>query len=87
MIPNELGEREVFAMELRDLLPIIDTEITVVVDGNNKEFSSKTEITEELKKHEAKSINVKNNRLIITLGEIKKVPTLEELGYSFDVGV
>ncbi len=37
--------------------------------------------------YDVKTIAATKDGLVIKLGELRKIPTLDELGYSFEVGV
>lgn len=74
-------------MRLRELLTIIDSELTLKVDGESKVFKSKVEVTEELKNYEVCTIESSSYGLVVTLGELRKIASLEELDYSFESGM
>ena len=74
-------------MRLRELLTVVEANITLEVSGSKEEFTTKKDIPEIRMNSEVKGLKVTDNGLMINLAEPKKVPTLEELGYSFEVGV
>lgn len=74
-------------MKLRELLPVIQSGITLEIAGKRKAFVSKSKIPEDYVNHIVTKITPEGNRILIALGKPKRVKTLEELGYSFEVGV
>ncbi|MCL6604713.1 MAG: hypothetical protein K6T94_17775 [Paenibacillus sp.] len=74
-------------MRLRELLTVVDANITLEVSGAKEEFITKKDIPEIRMNSEVKGLKATDNGLMINLAEPKKVPTLEELGYSFEIGV
>jgi len=73
-------------MKLRELLSIVDSRITLETSGEKEKYETKLDIPDARMNFEVKTIEACNNSLVIKLDKPKKVPTLEELGYSFEVG-
>lgn len=74
-------------MILRELLAVVNSHITLVISGMKEEYKIKSDIPDARLNFEVKTIEAIESRLIIKLDEPRKVPTLEELGYSFETGV
>ena len=74
-------------MRLRELLTVINSHITLELFETKEKYEIKADIPEEHMNCEVKVVEAKDNSFGIKLGEPKKVLTLEELGYSFEVGV
>jgi len=55
--------------------------------NNNKTYNKTNLIPEEFLNKEIKNIKIDNNKIIIILGEETKGKNLEDLGYSFEVGI
>lgn len=74
-------------MKLKELLMFIESKVTLELSENEVKYERKADIPDTLKNHEVKRIEAKINSIFIKLDEPKKVPTLEELGYSFESGM
>ncbi|KGE18329.1 hypothetical protein [Paenibacillus wynnii] len=74
-------------MRLRELLTVVEANITLEISGLSEEYVTKKDIPEFRMNSEVNGLKAIENGLMIKLAEPKKVPTLEELGYSFEVGV
>ena len=74
-------------MKLRELLAVVDSHLTLKVSETIEKFETKEDVPDGYKNGEVKMVEARDNGLVIKLDEAKKVPTLEELGYSFEVGV
>lgn len=74
-------------MRLRELLTVVEANITLEISGSKEEFITKKDIPEIRMNSEVKGLKAIGTGLMIYLAEPKRVPTLEELGYSFEVGV
>ena len=74
-------------MMLNDLLANIDSRVTLVISGAEEDYKTKSDIPAALMNFEIETIKAGNNSLIVKLAKPEKVPSLEELGYSFEVGV
>lgn len=74
-------------MKLKELLIFVESKVTLEIFENEMKYEMKTDIPETLKNHEVKRVEAKINSIFIKLDEPKKVPTLEELGYSFEAGI
>lgn len=74
-------------MKLKELLIFIESKVTLELCENEMKFERKTDIPETFKNHEVRRIEAKTNNILIKLDVPKKVPTLEELGYSFETGM
>ena len=74
-------------MILRELLPVIQSGITLKTADVRKSFGATSDIPEEWKRYIVTSVTSDENGIIVNLSEPQKVKSLEELGYSFEVGV
>ena len=74
-------------MVLHELLHIIHFPIIIKTSGAEENYKSKTDIPEEYSNFRVVALKATNNNLVIILDNSEKIPTLEELGYSFEVGV
>lgn len=74
-------------MKLRELLVLVDSRVTLELFEEEMKYEKKTDIPDTLKNHEVRRIEAKINSIFIRLDEPKKIPTLEELGYSFEAGM
>lgn len=74
-------------MKLKELISVLNSQITIELSGMKKEYKSKDSIPEEFEHCEVNSIEVCNNNHLIKIEIQRRVPTLEELGYSFEFGV
>ncbi|AHV98598.1 hypothetical protein [Paenibacillus sabinae] len=74
-------------MRLRDLLTVVENTVTLEISGQQETYSTKASIPHTRMNSEVKRLATIDSGLIIQLGEPRKVPTLEELGYSFEVGM
>ncbi|WP_410514275.1 hypothetical protein PaeBR_07695 [Paenibacillus sp. BR2-3] len=74
-------------MRLRELLTVVEANITLEISGSIEEYFTKKSIPEIRMNSEVKGIKAIENGLIVNLSEPRKILTLEELGYSFEVGV
>ena len=74
-------------MKLKELLEIVDSELTIEISGVKEKHDSKFDIKKEQMDYIVKSIKTDNNGILIVLEEFKKVETLEELNYSFEAGM
>lgn len=74
-------------MKLRELLKVIDSDVTFEIVGAKGKYDSKSDFTVEQMNYTVKSIKNNNDSILINLEEPKKVETLEELGYSFETGM
>ena len=68
-------------------LKLIDSDITFGIVGVDGKHNSKSVFTQEQMNYIVKSIKDNNDSILIALEESEKVETLEELGYSFEVGM
>lgn len=74
-------------MRLSELLVVVDSKVMLELSETVEKYETKADIPDALMKHEVKKVESKLNGLVIKLAEPKKVPTLEELGYSFEAGM
>ena len=74
-------------MKLRELLPVIESSITIEIADVKEKYDSKSDLSQERMNYIVKTIKVDNGNLLIALDEPKKVASLEELGYSFETGM
>ncbi len=74
-------------MRLRELLPVIESSITLEIADVKEKYDSKSALPQECMNYIVKTMKADNNNLLITLDEPKKVASLEELGYSFETGM
>ena len=72
-------------MRVRKLIKVIDGAYKIVTE--NGAYDSGAIIPEELMDSTVMSIKMEKNGIVIFLDESKKAKTLEDLGYSFEVGV
>lgn len=73
-------------MTLRDLLAVADTKHLVLVDENKPDLIFQASATGEKLDYQIMSIDVQDNHIVVKIKDTKK-PDLNDLGYSFDVGV
>ncbi len=66
-------------MKLKELLVVVDSKVTLELTGTIEKYETKPAIPDELKNHEVKLVEAKDNGVVIKLGEPPKVPTLEEM--------
>jgi len=74
-------------MKLKELLKVIDSELTIEIANIKEKYNSKLDIKEEQMNYMVKTIKTDNNSILIILDEFKKVGNLEELNYSFEAGM
>jgi hypothetical protein len=74
-------------MKLRELLTVIDSSITLEIEGIKEKYDSESALLDELMNYTVKSIKTANNSILIVLDESKEIETLEELDYSFEAGM
>jgi hypothetical protein len=74
-------------MKLRDLLLVVETPVTLDLSGVLENYASRCAVPESLLEHEVRTLEAVAGAIVIRLDPPKKVPTLEELGYSFEAGV
>ena len=74
-------------MRLKELLKVIDSELTIEISDVKEKYDSKLDIKEKQIDYIVKVIKADNNSILIVLDESKKVRTLEELNYSFETGM
>lgn len=74
-------------LKLKELLTFVESKVTLELLETEMKYERKTDIPDALKNHEVKRIEAKTNSIFIKLDEPKKVPTLAELGYSFESGM
>lgn len=74
-------------MKLKELLKIIDSDITLEIEGIKEKYDSKSVLLKEQMNYIVKSIKNENNSILIILDEPKKVESLEKLGSSFETGM
>ena len=72
-------------MRVKELIKLIDAPFTIVSANGNHD--SESTIPEELMNSMVNSIKMDKVGIIIILDYSRKPQTLEELGYSFEVGV
>jgi|GEM_PF-5352182 hypothetical protein len=72
-------------MKVRELIKLIETEFSIVYDNQN--YNSKSTIPEKVMNDDVKSIHTENDHIIVKINDSKDVQSLENLGYSFEVGV
>lgn len=77
----------VSVMRLRVLLPVTDSKITLEIAGVKEEYDSRSAVPEDRMYYVVQSIKGENQRILVKLTKPERVPTLEEQGYSFEVGV
>lgn len=73
------------SINLKELLKVFDAPFTI--ESSKETYDSGSIIPEELMDSTVTSIKMKKNGIVIFLDESKKLKTLEDLGYSFEVGV
>ena len=73
------------SIKLNELLKVFDAPFTI--ESSKETYDSGSIIPEELMDSTVTSIKMKKNGIVIFLDESKKLKTLEDLGYSFEVGV
>lgn len=74
-------------MKLNELLTIVDSQVMLEIQDTIEKFETKAEVPDKYKNCEVMRVEAIGNGLRFKLEKAKKVPTLEELGYSFEVGV
>lgn len=74
-------------MRLRELLKLIDSNITLEIENVKEIYDKKSSIPKERMIDIVKSIKVDKNGILIILNESQKVKSLEELGYGFEMGM
>ena len=74
-------------MKLKELLKVIDSELTIEIAGIKEKYDFKLDLKEEQMNYIVRVIKADNNGILIVLDESKKVRTLEELNYSFENGM
>ena len=74
-------------MILKDFFSVLDSNTIIEITNNNKTYNKTNLIPEEFLNKEIKNIKIDNNKIIIILGEETKGKNLEDLGYSFEVGI
>lgn len=65
----------------------VESNVTLELFETEMKYERKTDIPATLNNHEVRSIEAQINSILIRLDEPRKVPTLEELGYSFEAGM
>lgn len=65
----------------------VESKVTLELFDTEMKYERKADIPDTLKNHEVRRIEAKVDSIFIKLDEPKKVPTLEELGYSFETGM
>jgi len=73
-------------MTLRDLLSVADTKQLVLVDEKQPGLSFQVSAAEDKMDYHVVSIYVQDNQLFVIIKD-KKQSDLNDLNYSFDVGV
>lgn len=74
-------------MKLKDLLNAVDSEINIEISGVKEVYKIKSDIPEILLQLDVKRIYAAENVLVVELEKAGGAATLEQLGYSFDIGV
>ena len=74
-------------MKLKELLKVIDSELTIEISDIKENYYSKLDIKEEQMNYIVRVIKAENKGILIVLDESEKVGTLEELNYSFEAGM
>ncbi len=74
-------------MKLRELLPLIESSITIELEGVKEKYDSRSDFPQDRMDHVVRMIEAYNGSLLITLDEPKKAAGLEELGYRFESGM
>ena len=72
-------------MRVKYLIKVIESEFTLVLP--KEEFTSSSAIPDKVMNYDVKSVYTDNDLIIIKIEDSKDVQTLEDLGYSFEVGV
>ena len=72
-------------MRVKELIEVFGGAYTIATE--NSAYNSESAIPGELMDSIVKTIKIDKNRIMIMLEGHNKVQTLEELGYSFEVGV
>lgn len=65
----------------------VESKVTLELFETEMRYERKADIPDTFKNHEVRGIEGKLNSIFIKLDEPNKVPTLEELGYSFEAGM
>lgn len=73
-------------MKLSELLEVIDTHITLEISGLKEKYATKSDISETRMNFEVTKVVVCKGILIVQLVETKNVATIDDPGYSFEVG-
>lgn len=74
-------------MKLCELLEVVDMHITLEISGLKEKYAIKSDISEMRMNFEITKVRVYNGVIIVQLVETKRVATLDDLGYLFEVGV
>jgi hypothetical protein len=72
-------------MRVKNLIKVIESGFTLVLP--KEEFTSSSAIPDKVMNYDVKSVYTDNDLIIIKIEDSKDVQTLEDLGYSFEVGV
>ena len=72
-------------MRVKNLIKVIENEFTLVLP--KEEFTSSSAIPDKVLNDDVKSIHTENDHIIVKINDSKDVQSLENLGYSFEVGV
>lgn len=72
-------------MKVKDLIKLIKGKY--IIEVKNDLYSSELTITEKIMNAEVESIYTQNGEIRIHIDELKDIKSLEDLGYSFEVGM
>lgn len=74
-------------MKCKNITSLINGNFIIRIKDKDYEYENKEKVEEDIKNYDVTSIYVRNSTIVIEAKLNEKIRSLEELGYSFEVGV
>jgi hypothetical protein len=74
-------------MIIKDLFSVLDSNTIIEIVNKKETYKETNQVPEELLNKEIKNIKIEKDKAIIVLDEKTNGKNLEDLGYSFEVGI
>lgn len=74
-------------MIIKDLFSVLDSNTIIEIVNKKETYKETNQVPEELLNKEIKNIKIEKDKATIVLDEITNGENLEDLGYSFEVGI
>jgi hypothetical protein len=74
-------------MIIKDLFSVLDSNTIIEIVNKKETYKETNQVPEELLNKEIKNIKIEKDKAIIVLDEKTNGENLEDLGYSFEVGI